>query len=862
MSRDGTLKIGVGKSFPIELREFDRGAICSLGWADGRLAYLGSEGLKVAHFGAASWPERLDTFATGISSFQMTTEGTLLFDAEGGHSRLIDWRQAPEGAGKANALTVEAAPDLGVDASGKTPSRVESSSIRPHFMRRPAEATVSAPAGPSAASVRLFSNVPQARAVDAQPSSVAAGGPSASQLSGAEAAVVEHPLSQATSVPLYQLYSQSSTDHFYTVSASQRDLAISYGYLNQGIAAYVEPTQVAGTLPFWRFYSGSQSDHFYTTSAAEYNYVVANGFTYETVEGYLYSGQVAGTVPLYRLSWWNSTTNDLDHFYTTSDASRNSVIAQGWTYDGVAGYVWLSAGPPPGPPNGAAFVSQSVPASMVLGQSYPVSVTMRNTGTNTWTAASAHHLGSQNPQDNGTWGLGRVYLPYDVPPGASVTFAFTATPPGAGVFNFQWRMVQDGVEWFGDLTQNVSVAVLPPSAINAAVFVSQSVPGSMVLGQSYPVSVTMRNTGTNTWTAASAHHLGSQNPQDNGTWGLGRVYLPYDVPPGANVTFAFTATPASTGSLNFQWRMVQDGVEWFGDFSPNVSVAVQQQSTGPALHRWYSASSTDHFYSLTDYGTSLGGFAPQGIAGYMAPGPGPGTLAFRRFYNGYPRSEHFYTTDAGEAAYVVNSLGFVDEGIEGYLFTSPQPGTVPFYRLSWCGGGGDCDHIYTAWPSEKDQVISLGWGLDGVQGYVGAPPGGPPGPPAPPPQNDDAAFVSQSVPALMTAGLPKSVSLTLRNTGATTWTAAAGYQLSSQNPQDNLAWGLARVALPGSVSAGRDRHLRLLRDTRRVGEGPLPVAHGSGRQSLRRRDPERPGRRRQEPSSHRRRDPLRRQLHQ
>jgi RHS repeat-associated protein len=43
----------------------------------------------------------------------------------------------------------------------------------------------------------------------------------------------------------------------------------------------------------------------------------------------------------------------------------------------------------------------------------------------------------------------------------------------------------------------------------------------------------------------------------------------------------------------------------------------------------------------------------------------------------------------------------------------------------------------------------------------------------------------------------------MQNTGATTWTSAAGYQLGSQNPQDNTAWGPSRVALPHDVAPGQ-----------------------------------------------------------
>jgi RHS repeat-associated protein len=120
------------------------------------------------------------------------------------------------------------------------------------------------------------------------------------------------------------------------------------------------------------------------------------------------------------------------------------------------------------------------------------------------------------------------------------------------------------------------------SSPNSATFISHSVPTSMVAGQSYSVSVTMQNTGTNTWTSASLYRLGSQNPQDNGIWGTGRVALPASVAPGSQITFSFTVTaPATAGAYNFQWRMVQDGVMWFGDSSPNVVVTVSNASPPP-----------------------------------------------------------------------------------------------------------------------------------------------------------------------------------------------------------------------------------------------------------------------------------------
>jgi hypothetical protein len=40
-------------------------------------------------------------------------------------------------------------------------------------------------------------------------------------------------------IPLYRLYLASSNDHFYTTSAPERDYAITLGYVDQGVAAFV-----------------------------------------------------------------------------------------------------------------------------------------------------------------------------------------------------------------------------------------------------------------------------------------------------------------------------------------------------------------------------------------------------------------------------------------------------------------------------------------------------------------------------------------------------------------------------------------------------------------------------------------------
>ena len=102
----------------------------------------------------------------------------------------------------------------------------------------------------------------------------------------------------------------------------------------------------------------------------------------------------------------------------------------------------------------------------------------------------------------------------------------------------------------------------------------------MTAGQVYPVSVTMKNTGGTAWNTAQGYKLGSQNPQDNNQWGFGRVPLPNSVAPGEKVTFNFNVSAPTTNSVyNFQWQMLQETVQWFGDFTNNVAVTVSKTVT-------------------------------------------------------------------------------------------------------------------------------------------------------------------------------------------------------------------------------------------------------------------------------------------
>lgn len=118
--------------------------------------------------------------------------------------------------------------------------------------------------------------------------------------------------------------------------------------------------------------------------------------------------------------------------------------------------------------NRAKFVEQVVSRSVVAGQQFEALIRVQNVGSTNWTKADGYKLGAQNPQDTSLWGPTRVELqPNEViRPGQVKEFRFTVRAPNdSGVYNFQWQMLREFVEWFGDLTPNLAVQVSGGEAV-------------------------------------------------------------------------------------------------------------------------------------------------------------------------------------------------------------------------------------------------------------------------------------------------------------------------------------------------------------------------------------------------------------
>ncbi|MXX77306.1 MAG: VWA domain-containing protein [Holophagales bacterium] len=164
-----------------------------------------------------------------------------------------------------------------------------------------------------------------------------------------------------------------------------------------------------------------------------------------------------------------------------------------------------------------------------------------------------------------------------LPPGLSfdlatrVLWGTPATPLPATEYTYTATDADGDV-----VTLSFSITVKAAVRDDAAVVSVLGLPSKMVAGEAATVTLTVRNTGTTTWTPFGGYGLGSQSPQDNDTWGLRRAPLYGSVAPNETVTFEFPITaPGTPGSYPFEWRMVRDPGGWFGAGTGESTVTVE-----------------------------------------------------------------------------------------------------------------------------------------------------------------------------------------------------------------------------------------------------------------------------------------------
>lgn len=252
-----------------------------------------------------------------------------------------------------------------------------------------------------------------------------------------------------------------------------------------------------------------------------------------------------------------------DASYLTDDFFRS--VSEWAVYKGVCGYFGVS---PTWDKYSCEYVSDTIPTTMVPGQSYNVSVTLRNRGV-CWLNARNFRLGAVN--DNNPFGaFTRVNLSGTIRPGSTYTFNFTLTAPAqGGTFTAAWRMVREGYAWFGP-TISKSVDCGPNTD-----FTPPSVPTNVRSAGSTPSSITVA------WDASTDNY---------GVVGY-RIYRN-----GAQVGTSFGTSFTDTGlnySTSYSYQV--DAYDVVPNYSAKSS-PVSLSTPAPPYYTWVQSSSNQDAY--------------------------------------------------------------------------------------------------------------------------------------------------------------------------------------------------------------------------------------------------------------------------
>ena len=588
----------------------------------------------------------------------------------------------------------------------------------------------------------------------------------------------------------------------------------------------------------------------------------------------------------------------------------------------------------------AECIATNIPNVMNVGRKYEISITMKNKGAEPWTQFNAFRLGSQNPQDNLIWGLNRVEIAYgniSINKGENYTFVLNITAPTTpGIYACDWQMVKEYVAWFGRVCRKmVSVelncidndndsyfgydavecpsgddcndnnAEINPSAAELCDGIDNNCNGDVDEGCAFrnaecleiiapdlvtansitEVSVIMKNTGRDSWTKVKNYKLGSQNPQDNNLWGLSRVELSDSaaVTTGKNYTFTFNITaPNESGVYNFSWKMLKEGVAWFGGLC-HKQIAVGYNCIDNDSDGFYALTSECPVGNdcddnnpavnpsaiencLTSYDDNCNGKTNERDAlncvvyYYDNDKDAFGTSSSRCYCSAYGKYRALVSNDCDDNNASINPNSTevcgnsIDDNCDGVVDEAENAvGCTVFYKDSdgdsfgvtsdnkcYCSANGDyrtttngdCDdsdastypgavEICDGKDNDCDGVIPLTEADDDSDGYRVCDhdcednnnviyPGAPEL--CDESDNDcdgdidedcpirDAACLGSTIPNGILAGETRSVSLTVKNLGRQDWTLAGNFRLGSQQPQDNTNWGLNRVDILSGIT--------------------------------------------------------------
>jgi cysteine-rich secretory family protein len=242
------------------------------------------------------------------------------------------------------------------------------------------------------------------------------------------------------------------------------------------------------------------------------------------------------------------------------------------------------------PATWTAAYAFSPPTSWTGGQTQNVSLTLTNTGNQTWVNTGPNpvmldvNFSTQNAGNaviGCCWKTSQLYnLPSSVAPGGSVTFTVAVTAPTVtGSYFLEAQLFKNQQFWFPAWS---SVSASVNATWSAAYSFNPST--SWIGGQSQNVSVTLTNTGNQTWVNTGANpvmldvNFSTQNAGNaviGCCWKTSQLYsLPSSVAPGGSVTFTVSVTAPTTGGSYFlEAQLFKNQQFWFSTWQ-SVSVSV------------------------------------------------------------------------------------------------------------------------------------------------------------------------------------------------------------------------------------------------------------------------------------------------
>lgn len=232
------------------------------------------------------------------------------------------------------------------------------------------------------------------------------------------------------------------------------------------------------------------------------------------------------------------------------------------------------ASPPPLPSDLARFVRMSLlPTSVSAGAALTANVTFANAGTARWTGT---HILAVAPQPAGgqIWStarfpLGAASAPVFPTEERSQAFSLQA-PSQPGTYDLAF-VLRDPVGRVLAASPSAQIAVAPtaPGATfdNAAIVIVNA-PGTLQNGQSAPVTVTVTNNGSTTWTTPG--YLLRLRSLARISLPQNTVALPGSVAPNASVSLSFTIMCNGQGSSGFVVQMGGPGGAFGQSLGRNV----------------------------------------------------------------------------------------------------------------------------------------------------------------------------------------------------------------------------------------------------------------------------------------------------